>query len=434
MLDRIFDLQAHRTTPRRELLAGATTFATMAYVVVVNPKILESAGMPFGPAMTATILTAFLGTALMGLYARRPFAVAPYMGQNVFVATSVVAALGFSWQQALGGVFLAGVLFILLTLSGVRSHLARAIPDSLKIGFAAGIGVFLAFIGLSSAGLVVPGVPGAPVLPGDLGSAPSLLAVGGMLLMGGLMIRKVPGAILIAILATTGVGLALGHGDRPERWIAAPPSVLPVLGALDIRGALSLSFLPVVATMFLMDFVDTMGTLLGVSVRAGMLDEKGELPDIGKPMLCDAAATTAGAVLGTTTSGTYLESAAGVEAGGRTGLTSVVTALLFLSCLFFAPAFGAVPGYAYGPALVLVGMTMLAPLRRLDADDLTELLPAAAPVLFTGLSFNLALGLATGLLCWPLAKLAGGRAREVPVGMWVLGGLALLFFVLYPYG
>jgi len=418
---------------RREIVAGATTFATMAYVFVVNPMILSGAGMPFGPAMTATVLAAFVGTLLMGVYARRPFAVAPYMGENAFVAVTVVGVLGFTWQQALGAIFIGGLLFTGLTLTGARAWLARSVPDALKIAFAAGIGLFLAFVGMNSAGLVELGTPGAPVRVADLTAAGPLLALCGILLMGGLVHRRVPGALLIGILATATAGFAVGAAELPDRFVDAPPPLSPVLCELDIAGALRWDFLPVILTVFILDFVDTMGTLLGLARRTDMLDADGHLPEIEKPMLCDSVATMAGAVLGTTTTGTYLESAAGIEAGGRTGVASLVTAGLFLSMLFLAPLFGAIPGFAYGPALVLVGAMMLSPLRDLDTGDMTEVLPAFLTMIMMAFTLNLGVGLTAGLASWPLLKLLTGRAREVPPGMWVLGGVSALFLAIHPY-
>jgi len=418
---------------RREIVAGATTFATMAYVFILNPMILSGAGMPFGPAMTATILAAFVGTLLMGVYARRPFAVAPYMGENAFVAVTVVGVLGYTWQQALGAIFIGGVLFTLLTVTGARGWLTRAVPDGLKIAFAAGIGLFLAFVGMNSAGLVELGAPGAPVRVADLTATGPLLAICGILLMGGLTYRRVPGALLIGILVTAALGFALGAASLPGKLVGSPPPLSPVLFELDIAGALRWDFLPVILTVFILDFVDTMGTLLGLARRTGMLDAQGNLPEIEKPMLCDSVATMAGAVLGTTTTGTYLESAAGIEAGGRTGVASVVTALLFLSMLFLSPLFGAMPGFAYGPALVLVGAMMLAPLRDLDTDDMTEVLPAFLTMIMMAFTLNLGVGLTAGLAAWPLLKLLTGRAREVPAGMWVLGCVSVLFFAIHPY-
>ena len=432
-MDAFFRLKELGTTVRQEIIAGATTFVTMAYIIIVNPKVLEAAGMPFGPAMVATILTAFIGTMLMGLYARRPFAVAPYMGENAFVAFTVVKVMGFSWEQALGAIFLSGLIFAVLTVLNVRSWLVNSIPEKLKIGFSVGIGLFLTFIGLNETGIVKLGVPGAPVHVGNFTEATVLLAVFGFLLTGWLMIKRMHAALFIGIAAVTALALVLGKVRPPDSFISAPPSVLPVLGKLEFSGLLSVKAFPVVLTMFVMIFVDTMGTLIGLSMKAGLLDERGNLPEIEKPMLCDSLSTMAGAALGTTTSGAYIESAAGIEAGGRSGLASVVTALLFLSALFFAPLFTIVPPYAYGPALIIVGMLMLSPMKHLDYTDLTEVIPAFTIIVLMSFTYNIGIGMTAGFVVYPVIKTLSGRMGEVPAGLWVLGCLSLLFFVFYPY-
>jgi len=336
-MDRFFRLSEFGTTVRQEVIAGATTFVTMAYIIIVNPKILEAAGMPFGPSMTATILTAFLGTLLMGVYARRPFAVAPYMGENAFIAFTVVKVMGFSWQQALGAIFISGAIFAVLTVLNIRTWLVNSIPEKLKIGFSVGIGLFLTFIGLNETGIVRLGVPGAPVHVGNFTEPTVLLAIFGFIVTGLLMIRRVNAALFLGIAAVTVLGLVLGMVKFPDSIVSSPPSIMPLLGKLEFSGLFTVKAFPVILTMFVMIFVDTMGTLIGLSMKAGLLDKNGNLPEIEKPMLCDSLSTMAGAVFGTTTSGAYIESAAGIEAGGRTGLASIVTALLFLSALFFAP-------------------------------------------------------------------------------------------------
>ena len=433
MIRRYFQLDELGTNVKQEILAGITTFVTMAYIIVVNPKILEAAGMPFGPSMVATILSAFFGTLAMGLYARRPFAIAPYMGENAFVAFTVVKVLGYTWQTALGAIFVSGVLFTLLTLFKLRSWLADAIPQSLKIAFAVGIGLFLTFIGLNETGIVGVGVPGAPVRVGNLSDPGVLLAIFGFLLIGFLMIKKVKGAILLGILVTTFLAFPLHVAQLPKQWVSLPPSLGPVFLKLDIAGALSWGFFAVMLTVFVMDFLDTIGTLIGVSYKAGLLDENGNLPEIEKPMLCDALATVVGALLGTTTTGTYIESATGVEAGGRSGLTAVVVALLFLLALFFAPFFTAIPAAAYGPALIIVGLLMISPVSDIRFDDLTEAIPAFATLVLMSFTYNLGIGMTAGFVLYPLVKLVAGRGREISPGLWVLFAFSALFFIFYPY-
>ncbi len=406
-LQSFFRLRENGTTVSREVIAGLTTFTTMSYIVVVNPAILSAAGIPEGPSFVATVLAAIFGCVLMGLYANRPFAVAPYMGENAFIAFTVCRVLGYKWQTALAAVFIAGVLFFLMTVLRVRQWVVDAIPLSLRYSFAVGIGLFLTFIGLTQAGIVVLGVPGAPVRAGQLTAAPVLVAIAGFLLLAVLIIRKVPGAILVGILLTALIAFLTKTAPPPAHLLSLPPSIKPLLWQLDFRGALTWHAFPIVFTIFIMAFVDTMGTLIGLSARAGFLDEKGNLPQIERPMLVDALASCFSPAIGTTTSGAFVESATGIEAGGRTGLTVLITAACFALTLFFAPFVAAVPAQAYGPALVLVGLFMLEPITRIDFRDYTESIPAC--------------------------KLVAGKIGQVKPALWVLTGLSLLFFIFYPY-
>jgi AGZA family xanthine/uracil permease-like MFS transporter len=433
MLTKYFRLKELQTTIKQEIIGGATTFITMAYIIIVNPKILEAAGIPFGPSMVATILTAFLGTLLMGVYARRPFAIAPYMGENAFVAFTVVKILGFSWQTALGAIFISGLIFAVLTLLNIRTWLVNSIPEKLKIGFSAGIGLFLTFIGLNETGIVKLGIQGAPVHIGNFSEHSVLLAIFGFILTGFLMIRKINGAIFLGIFSVTLSAIVLGMVKMPEAFVSMPPSIVTTFAKLDITGALRIEAFPVILTLLVMIFVDTMGTLLGVSYKAGFLDKNGNLPEIEKPMLCDSLSTMAGAILGTTTSGAYVESATGIEAGGKSGLTSVVTALLFLSALFFAPVFAMVPPFAYGPALIIVGMLMLLPVQKMGLDDLTDVIPVFTMIILMSFTYNIGIGMTAGFVIYPLIKTFSGRAKEVPPGLWFLCALSLLFFFFYPY-
>jgi AGZA family xanthine/uracil permease-like MFS transporter len=355
------------------------------------------------------------------------------MGENAFIAYTVVQALGYRWQAALAAVFLGGALFLLLTIFRLRQWLVSALPESLRYSFAVGIGLFLAFVGLNETGIVTLGIPGAPLKAGSLTSPPVLLAIGGFLLIAILLIRRVPGAILIGIVGTTVLGVLTGVTPRPSAFISAPPSLAPVFLKLDFSSVFSWSFFPVVLTIFLMAFVDTMGTLIGVSARAGFLDEKGELPQIERPMLTDALATMFAPLVGTTTAGAYIESATGIEAGGRTGFAALVTAACFALTLFFSPFIAAIPPQAYGPALIVVGLLMLAPVTRFRFDDLTEVVPGFAVVALMSFTYNIGIGITAGLVLYPLCKLVAGRWREVRGGLWVLGALSLLFFIFYPY-
>ncbi len=432
-MEKYFEFAKHKTSYKQEVLAGIATFLTMAYIIVVNPAILEAAGIPKGPSMVATILSAAFGTLIMGVYAKRPFAIAPYMGENAFIAFTVVRVLGIPWQTALGAIFIAGVLFTVLTLTRVRGWLADTLPRSLKHSFSVGIGLFLTFIGLNLTGIVTLGVPGAPVGLGRLSQPTVLLAVFGFFIIIWLMIRKVRGAVIIGVLATTLLSFALKLTPLPASWISLPPSLGPIALHVNIADALSLKNLPVALIIFVMAFVDTVGTLIGLSARAGLLDKNGNLPQIEKPMLADALANLIAPLLGTTTTGAYVESAAGITEGGRTGFTAIVAATLFLLALFFAPILTAVPPHAYGAALVVIGIFMVSPLTQIDFNDYTELVPAFLTIVLMIFTFNIGVGMTAGLLSYPVLKTLAGKYRDVPAGMWVFAALSLLFYVFYPY-
>jgi len=452
MLSRYFDITPRGSTVRREVLGGVTTFVTMAYIIVVNPAILAAAGIPVGPSTVATILTAAFGCVLMGLYANRPIAVAPYMGENAFIAFGL-AALGASWEQRLGSVFVAGVVFVLLTAFQLRSKLANAISPSLKHSFAAGIGLFLAYIGLYETGIVTSGSAGLPsaalTLPGSgLLRAPDvpvkigafhdphvLLAIAGFLLIALLLMRRVPGGILIGIAVTAAAGFALGFAPMPAGLTAMPftgdYSLAPIALRLDIPGVLRMGFLPVLLTLVLMSFLDTLGTLVGVGAAGGMLDKDGNFPQVERPMMVDALSCVFASLVGTSTSGAYIESATGIREGARTGLAAIVTGLLFLAALFFLPLVTPMQAsrYAYGPALIAVGMLMVGSMRHIDYDDLTEALPAFACIALMVFTYNIANGLTAGLVIYPIAKLAAGRGRELNWGAIVLAALCLAYFL-----
>jgi AGZA family xanthine/uracil permease-like MFS transporter len=452
VLERLFHLRARQTTVRAEILGGATTFVTMAYIIVVNPAILSFAGIPAGPSTVATILTAAFGCLLMGLYANRPIAVAPYMGENAFIAFGL-AAMGVGWQQRLGAVFVSGALFALITLLGIRRWLAQSLSTSMKHSFAVGIGLFLALIGLYETGIVtsfVTGMPAAALLApggillrapdvplklGDLRDPRVLMAVATLLLMATLLHRRVRGALLIGMALSAAAGYTLGLGDAPKGVVAWPFGGEYALSAialqLDIAGVLRLSFLPVLLTLFLMSLLDTLGTLLGLGAAAGMLDASGDFPEVEKPMMVDALTCMFSGLVGTSTSGAYIESAAGIREGARTGLAAVATAALFLLSLFFLPLVGPLQQlrYAYAPALIVVGLMMIASVRHIDFDDLTELVPAFATLALMTFTYNIANGLTAGLVLYPIVKVLGGRGRELNAGSIALGALCLLYYV-----
>jgi len=425
----VFQLQSNDTTVRTEVVGGTTTFLAMAYIIVVNPAILKFAGLPVGASTVATIIVAAVGSLLMGLYANRPIAVAPYMGENAFIAFGL-ASLGVTWQQRLGAVFISGALFLVITFAGLRVWLANAISSSLKHSFAVGIGLFLAFIGLNETGIVTR-AEAVPVKIGNLRSAESLLAIGGFVLIMVLLQRRIRGAILIGIVVTAIAGVLLGLGHAPHALVAMPYSLAPIALHLDIAAVLRLSFLPILLTLFLMSFLDTLGTLVGVGAAGGMLDEKGNFPDMQRPMTVDALACMLSGLLGTSTSGAYIESAAGIRDGARTGLAAVTTAAWFALALFFIPLVEPLQQlrFAYGPALIAVGVLMLDSVRRIDFDDLTELVPAFVTIIMMIFTYNIANGLTAGLVLHPILKLLAGRAREINPGSIVLALLCLVYYV-----
>jgi AGZA family xanthine/uracil permease-like MFS transporter len=428
-----FEFERLKTSYRQEFIAGLTTFFTLSYIIVVNPAILEAAGMPRGASMTATIATSIFGTLLMGVYAKRPFAVAPYMGENAFIAYTVCKTLGYSWQTALGAILVSGILFTLITVTGLRRWLAEAIPLNLKYSFSVGIGLFLAFLGLNDMGMIALGVPDAPVKLANLASVPALCAMAGLVLTCVLLVRKVTGALFIGMAATTVIMLMLGLVRVPAALFSLPPSMGPLFMHVDITGALTWGFIGVITSVLIMDFVDTMGTLIGLSARAGLLDRNGNLPEIEKPMLVDALSTTVAALFGTTTAGVFIESASGMEQGGKTGFTAVVVAGFFALALFFSPILTIVPPQAYGPVLVLVGMFMIESAGRLDFSDYTELMPAFLTIVMMLFTFNIGVGITMGFISWVLIKTLTGRVREISSGMIALAVLSVTFYLFYPY-
>ncbi|MHB1357955.1 MAG: NCS2 family permease [Rhodocyclaceae bacterium] len=426
MLERYFQLPAHGTTVRTEVLAGTTTFLTMAYIIFVNPDILSAAGMPRDAVFVATCLAAAIGSLIMGLYANYPIAIAPGMGLNAYFAFAVVGSMGFTWQQALGAVFISGVLFILVSLFRLREWIVNAIPRSLKFAISAGIGLFLAIIGLKNAGLIA-GHQATLVTLGDLHQPGVLLAVTGFILIVALEQRKVPGAIIIGILAVTGISMAMGLSAFTG-IIAAPPSLAPTFMQLDIAGALNIGLLSVILTFFLVELFDATGTLVGVAHRAGLLDKDGRLPRLKKALLADSTAIVAGAGLGTSSATAYIESAAGTSVGGRTGLTAVVVALLFLAALVFSPLASAVPSYATAPALCYVAVLMIRGLAEIDWEDLTEAAPAVITAITMPFTFSIAHGIAFGFISYAALKLLTGRYRELSPAVAVIAVVFILKF------
>lgn len=427
MLETTFKLSEHGTTVRTEVLAGITTFLTMAYIMFVNPLILSEAGMDHGAVFVATCLAAAIGTLIMGLYANYPIALAPGMGLNAYFTYGVVLGMGYTWQQALGAVFLSGVLFVILSILPIREWVVNAIPRTLKIAISAGIGFFLAIIGLKNAGIVIDH-PATLVGLGDLGSAPVLMAVGGFMAMVVLDYLKVPGALILSILGVTITGIALGVTEF-QGVVSAPPSLAPTLLQMDIVGALEIGLIAVVFAFFFVDLFDTAGTLVGVAHRAGLLDEHGRLPRLGKALMSDSVATVAGAGLGTSTTTSYIESAAGIRAGGRTGLTACVVAVLFLLGLFFAPLATTIPAYATAPALVYVAVLMSRGFAELEWDDMTEAAPAVVAALSMPFTFSIANGIGFGFITYAAVKIFTGQASTVSIAVYVIAAAFVAKFI-----
>ena len=425
LLERLFKLREHGTTPRTEVIAGITTFLTMAYIIFVNPSILGDAGMPKDAVFVATCLIAALGSAIMGLYANYPIAMAPGMGLNAYFAYAVVLHMGFTWQAALGAVFISGCLFLVVTLFGIRRHIIDGIPQSLRSAITVGIGLFLALIALKSAGIVV-GDKATLVTLGDLHSAPVILAVLGFLAIVALDKARVPGAILIGIVGVTVASFFFG-GNQFRGIFSAPPSIAPTFLQLDIHTAVTKGLLNVVLVFFLVELFDATGTLMGVAKRAGLL-VPGKMERLNKSLLADSGAIFAGSLLGTSSTTAYIESASGVQAGGRTGMTALTVAALFLACLFIAPLAGVVPAYATAPALFFVACLMLRELIDLNWDDTTETVPAAVTALAMPFTYSIANGLAFGFITYAAIKLLTGRVREVHWMVWVIAAVFLFKF------
>ena len=425
-LERLFDLRRHGTTVNTELLAGLTTFLTMAYIVFVNPSILGDAGMPKGAVFVATCLIAALGSLIMGLYANYPIALAPGMGLNAYFAYVVVLGMGMKWQVALGAVFISGCLFLLATVLRLREMIIQGIPQSLRIGITVGIGMFLAIIALKSAGIVAPS-KATYVTLGDLHAPSAILAVIGFFAVVVLDRLRVRGAILIGILGVTALSFFFA-GNKFDGVVSLPPSIAPTFLQLDIMGALGVGVFNVILVFFLVEVFDATGTLMAVARRAGLVTD-GKMHRMNKALLADSSAIFAGSLLGTSSTTAYIESAAGVQAGGRTGLTAVSVAVLFLACLFFSPLAGVVPAYATAPALLYVASLMLRELTELDWNETTEAVPAVVTALAMPLTYSIANGLAFGFITYAGLKLFTGKWRDAHPMVWIIGGVFLFKFI-----
>ena len=427
MLERLFKLQAHGTNVRKEVVAGITTFLTMAYVIVVNPSILSSTGMDFGAVFVATCLAAVIGTLIMGLWANYPIALAPGMGLNAFFSFTVVGSMGYTWQVALGAVFLSGLIFFTLSIFKVREWIINSIPLSLRFGISAGIGFFLALIALKNAGIVVDN-PATLVGMGDVKAAESLLFFGGFILICALSFRRVTGAVMIGIVAVTLVALATGMIEY-NGLFSAPPSLGPTFMQLDLAGAFNVGMISVIFAFLFVDLFDTSGTLIGAAQRGGLLDKNGKLPRLGRALMSDSVATMSGAALGTSTTTSYVESTAGIAAGGRTGLTAVVVAGLFAACLVLAPIVSIIPAYATAPALLYVAVLMANGLKMVDLDDVTDAAPAVVTALMMPLTFSIANGIALGFVTYAVLKALSGRWSDLNLSVIVIALVFILKFI-----
>ena len=431
MWKKFFDFDPAKNSFKTEIAAGITTFLTMAYILAVNPSIfsnLADLGMDTQAVFTATTLAAIVGTLIMSIYAKKPFGLAPGMGLNAFFVFTVCLTMGYPWQMALTAVFIEGIIFILLTVTKVRAWIVDAIPTSLKRAIGAGIGLFIAFIGMKNAGIIVDN-PATLVSLGKVTEGSALLGLIGIIITSVLVVKKVPGNLLIGILITAIIGIPMGitHFDGV---VDAPPSIAPIFCQFDFSQLFSLDMLVIVLTFLFIDMFDTMGTLVGVCTKAGMMRPDGKIPGLNKAFMADAVATVAGACFGTSTTTTYVESAAGVAQGGRTGLTSFVTAICFVIALFFAPLFLGIPAAATSPVLVIVGLYMLTPIKDIELDDYSESIPAFITIIMMPLAYSISDGILCGMIGYVAINALCGQFKKLNVTMWVL---AVLFVLKYIY-
>lgn len=429
MLEKLFKLSEHQTTVRTEIIAGLTTFLTMAYIIFINPSMLSAAGMDPGAVFVATCLAAAIGCFVMGLGANYPIALAPGMGLNAFFSFTVVGQMGYSWETALGAVFISGVCFFLLSILRIREWIINSIPLSLKGGIGAGIGLFLGFIGLKNAGIVTDN-SATLVTIGDMSQWGAIMACLGFIIIAALYHKRVTGSVMIGILSITLISLAFGHVEFTG-IAAAPPSLAPTLGQLDVLGALNIGLISVVFSFLFVDLFDTSGTLIAVAQKGKMLTPDGKLPRLGRALMADSTATMAGSVMGTSTTTSYIESGAGIAAGGRTGLTAVVVGLLFLACLFLSPLAGTIPAYATAPALLFVAVLMTHSLVQIDWDDITEAAPVVIATVSMPLTFSITTGIAFGIISYTAIKALSGRTSELNPALWVLSALFVVKMAYY---
>ena len=427
ILERLFKLKSHETTPKQELLAGLTTFVTMAYIILVNPQIMSAAGMDPGASFVGTCIAAALACFAMGLYANWPVGLAPGMGLNAFFTFTVVIEMGYSWEIALGAVFLAGILFVLMSITPLRRWMLDSIPMNLRVAMGSGVGLFVGFIGLKSGGLIIDNDANFLSL-GDFSKVETFLAGLGFLLISVLAIRKVPGAIILGVIAVTVVGMIFGL-IQFQGFVSMPPDLAPNFLKLDILGALDLAMVSVVISFLFVNLFDTAGTLLGVANRANLVDSDGNVKNLARALKADSTSSVVGAFFGCAPVTSYVESSAGVEAGGRTGLTAVVVGLLFLLAIFFSPLAAIVPAYATSGALIYVAILMLGGMEKLDWSDTTELVPSLIMIVMIPLTFSIANGIALGFISYVVIKAFVGEIKSVSSGAWFLFAIFVAKFV-----
>ncbi len=427
-----FELEKLGTDIKTELLAGFSAFAAMSYILILNPKVLSSAGFDFGATYTASILITVFACLVTAFYVKKPFALAPYIGENAFIAYTVIAVMGYSWTQALGAIFIAGILLFVLTIFNVRQTLVEAIPKNLKLAFVVGLGIFLVFIGFKSAE-IIQFLPDGGISVGNFLAKETLIAIIGLLTMFILTACKIKAAILLGIVTSFILGIIFGDINLPNKIFATPSTIEPIFLKLDVLGVLNLKAFPLLFTLIILIFTDTMGTLMGLSARANLLDENGNLPEIKKPMLVDSISTALASLMGTTTTGAYAESVSGIEAGGKSGIVPLVVAVLFFASLFLSPLVEQIPPYACAGALIMVGMLMITTIKHIDLEKPKDYIPALCAILISGLAQNIGLGMSLGFLLYPVCNLFSAEKTKISPMMWALSIISLIFIIVYPY-
>ncbi|GAA0110006.1 NCS2 family permease [Clostridium tertium] len=428
MLEKIFKFQERNTNARIEITAGITTFMTMAYILVLQPMFMGAAGMEVGAVTVVTAILSAIFSIFMGIYTNLPFALAPAMGSNAFFAYTLVAGGIVNWETGLGMVFISGVVFILLTVLGLREVIVNLIPKNIKYAIGVAVGFYIVLLGFKNGGLM--SLEGGSIAMGDVKSPGVLLTIIGLVIVVFLQARKVKGGVLVAIILTTIIGIPMGITNVPESLVTMPPSIEPIAFKLDIMAALKWSFFPLMFTFFVGDFFSTLGTLLGVSAKANLLDEEGNLPNINKPFLVDAIATVVGALFGSTVVTTYIESAAGVEEGGRTGFTAVVAGICFALTMFITPIAGMIPSEATAPALILIGLLMITGVKNIEFNDFTEAFPAFATIVFTAFTSSISNGISIGIISYMVTKVMAGRFKDLNWGIYILSIPLIAYFII----